>query len=91
MDVVADFPADAESAEPVQQGEALLDDPAVHPQAGTLGFAATSEDRRDPSLADLLAVFVVVVGAVGIDRLRTPPEPPTAAPAAGTAWISGMS
>jgi hypothetical protein len=36
VDVVADLPADAEPAEPVQQGEALLDHPAVHAQAGAM-------------------------------------------------------
>ena len=30
MDVVADLPADPQAAEPVQQGEGLLDHPAVH-------------------------------------------------------------
>jgi hypothetical protein len=36
-------------------------------------FAAASDDWPDAGLADLLAVLVVVVAAVGVERARTPP------------------
>ena len=63
MDVLADLPADAQPAEPVQQGEALLHDPAVHTQPGAMLGAAARNDRGDPGGPDLLAVLVVVVAA----------------------------
>src|SRR5438552_16264237 len=34
-------------------------------------LAATGDDRLDPSLAELLAVFVMVVAAIGVERIRT--------------------
>jgi hypothetical protein len=34
-------------------------------------LAATGDDRLDPSLANLLAVFVMVVAAIGVERIRT--------------------
>src|SRR5713226_3485049 len=34
-------------------------------------LAATGDDRLDPSLANLLAVFVMVVAAIGGERIRT--------------------
>ena len=45
VDVVADLPADAQPAEPVQQRDGLLDDPAVHAQAGAVFGAAAGDDR----------------------------------------------
>ena len=78
MNVVADFPADAQPAEPVQQGEALLDDPAVHAQAGAVLHAAPGDDRGDPGGPDLLAVLVVVVAAVCVNPVRAPAGPAAA-------------
>ncbi len=75
MDVIADLPADAQPAEPVQQGQGLLDDPAVCAQPGAVFGAAPGDDRGDAFLPDLGAVFVVVIAAVGIDRCRSPPTP----------------
>src|SRR3984893_78016 len=34
-------------------------------------LAATGDDRLDPSLANLLAVFVMVVAVIGVERIRT--------------------
>jgi hypothetical protein len=34
-------------------------------------LAATGDDRLDSSLANLLAVFVIVVAAIGVERIRT--------------------
>ena len=36
MDVVADLPADAQAAEPVQQAEGLLDHPPIDTHAGAV-------------------------------------------------------
>lgn len=62
MDVVTDLPADAQSPEPVQQRERLLDDPAVLAQPGAVLGAATGDDGRDAHCLDLPAVLIVVVG-----------------------------
>jgi hypothetical protein len=40
VDIVADLPADTQPAEPVQQGETLLNHPAVHAQPGAMLGAA---------------------------------------------------
>jgi hypothetical protein len=34
-------------------------------------LAATDDGRLDPSLANLPAVFVMVVAAIGVERIRT--------------------
>ena len=52
-------------------GETLLNDPAVYAQPGIMLLAATGDDRLDPSLANLLAVFVMVVAAIGVERIGT--------------------
>ncbi len=70
MDVVADLPADAQSPEPVQQGEALLDDPAVHAQPGPVLGASSRDERRDAVLPHQRAVLVVVVAPVGVEGVR---------------------
>jgi len=44
MDVVADLPADAQSAEPMQQRERPLDDPAVPAQPGAVPGATADAD-----------------------------------------------
>jgi hypothetical protein len=49
----------------VQQSQGLLDHPAVGAQPGAVFGAAPGDDRRDALLADLGAVFVVVIAAVG--------------------------
>ena len=66
VDVVANLPADAQAAEPVQQRDRAFDDPAVHPQPGAV-FSATSGDVwGDLEPTDLVAVGFVVIAAVGI-------------------------
>lgn len=73
MDVVADLPADARAAEPVQQRQRLLDHPPVHAQAGTVLDAAAGDERPDALGTDLPAVGVVVVAPVGVDPVRSAP------------------
>src|SRR2546429_3529205 len=75
VDVVADLPADAQPAEPVQQGQRLLDHPAVGAQPRAMFGAAPGNHGRKALLADLDAVVVVVIAAVGVDLLRAPARP----------------
>jgi hypothetical protein len=79
VDVGADLPADAQTAEPVQQGEALLNDPAVDAQPGAMLRAPAGDHRLDPGSPDLLAVFVVVIAAVSVYRIRPLPRRAAAA------------
>ena len=79
MDVVADLPAGAQAAEPVQQRDGLLDHPAVHAQARTMLGAAAGDDRGDALGPDLGAVFAVVIAAVGVEAVRALAGPPAAA------------
>jgi len=70
VDVVADLPADAQPAEPVQQRDGLLDHPAVHAQARPVFSAAAGDHRGDALGPDLAAVLVMVIAPVGVDRIR---------------------
>lgn len=65
VDVGSAFPADAEAFEAVEPGEAAFDDPAVFAQSDAVEGAAAGDGRHDAALADLVAVDVVVVPAVG--------------------------
>lgn len=60
VEVVADLPADAQAAEPVQQRDRSFHDPAVHAQAGAVPGAvpgaAPGEVRGDLEPADLVPV-----------------------------------
>jgi hypothetical protein len=80
VDVVADLPADAQAAEPVQQGDGLLDHPAVSSAAGAVRGAAAGDDRLDALGPDQRAVLVMVIGAVG-EHLHRPLAGPAAPPA----------
>ncbi|WP_435808578.1 hypothetical protein [Streptomyces afghaniensis] len=66
VDFVADLPADAQAAEPVQQRDRCFHDPAVLPQAGAVPGAARSEVRGDLEPTDLVPVDLVVIAAVGV-------------------------
>jgi hypothetical protein len=90
--VVADLPADAQSPKPVQEGEGLLDNPAVPAQAGTVVGAASGGDRRDTDRLDLRAVLVVVIGPIGGQGVWPSPRATAATRTGGRAWISlGLS
>src|SRR5215467_543009 len=45
--------------------------PSGRRKPGIMLLAATGDDRLDPSLANLLAVFVMVVAAIGVEHIRT--------------------
>jgi hypothetical protein len=53
--------------------------------------ASAADDGRDADRLDLLAVPVVVVGAVGEHRFRSVPGRPRRPRTGGIAWMSGMS
>lgn len=76
MHLVAAVVADEQPFELVQPGEGALDDPAVAAQAGAVRGLATSEFGGDAAPAELAAVLVVVVAAVGAETIR-----PSAGPA----------
>lgn len=65
MDVIADLPADAQSAEPVQQRDGLFDSPAIDPEPGAVLGSAFGELRLDSLGLHELAVLVEAVGSVG--------------------------
>jgi len=69
MDVVADLPADAQAAKPVQQSDRSFRDPAVDAEAGAVFGAAPGDARNDLHGADPVAIGLVVVAAVGIQRV----------------------
>jgi hypothetical protein len=79
VDVVADLPADAQPAEPVQQGDGLLDDPAAYAQAGAVRDAAAADVRGDTRRADLPAALVMIVDPVCIQRRRSMATPAASA------------
>src|ERR671938_424838 len=72
--------ADAQPLERVQPGEAALDHPALLAQPGAVGDAAAGDPRGDAALAELAAVGVVVVAAVG-EQLARSAAGPAASPA----------
>jgi hypothetical protein len=71
VDVSAALVAGPESFEGVQPGEAALDHPALLAQAGAVGDAAAGDPWGDPAGAQLAAVDVVVVAAVGEQLARS--------------------
>ena len=77
MDVGAAFVARAQPFEGVQPGEAALDHPALLAQAGAGCDAAAGDPRSDAAGAQLAAVDVVVVAAVGEQLARSSSWPAT--------------
>jgi hypothetical protein len=71
VDLVAAVVADEQPFELVEPGEGALDDPAVAAKSGAVAGVAAGDLRGDPALAELAAVFVVVVAAVGVDPFGT--------------------
>lgn len=66
MEVGASLVADAESFELVQPGKRPLHHPTHLPQPGTVGDAASGDQRFDAALPQQAAVLVEVVAPVGV-------------------------
>jgi hypothetical protein len=69
VDVVADFPADTQPAEPVQECHGLFHDPADLAESGAVFGAFAGQDRGDAEVLDGCAVRLGVVGPVGVHRV----------------------
>ncbi len=98
MDVGAALVAGAEPLEGVQPGKAALDHPALAAEAEAVGDAAAGNPRGDAARAQLPAVGVEVVAAVGEQLPRSPNSSrgrrrgrPRRPRIDGTASTSGMS
>jgi hypothetical protein len=79
VDVVAAVGADEEATVVVEPGEGALDDPAVAAETGAVRRLTASDHGFDAALPDEAAVLVVVVAAVGEQRLgpsSRPADPP---------------
>lgn len=66
MEIGSALVAGAEPSELVQPGEGALNDPAHLAQAGTVGDAASGDQRLDAPIPQQAAVLVEVVASVGI-------------------------
>jgi hypothetical protein len=73
VDLAAAVVADEQSFELVEPGEGAFDDPAVAAEPRAVVGLASCDLWRDPALAELAAVAVVVVAAVGADTLGSSP------------------
>jgi hypothetical protein len=65
----AAFVADVESVELMEPGEGALDDPAPAAESGAVVGHAARDQRCDAECAQLAAVELVVVAAIGDDTL----------------------
>jgi hypothetical protein len=71
VDVVVAIGAQEQSAAVVQPGEGAFDHPAVAAESGAVRGLAAGDDRLDPALPEQPPVLVVVVAAVGEQRVRS--------------------
>lgn len=70
MHVGSPLPPDPQTTEAVQPRKTPFDHPAIDAQSRTVPGTAAGDSRHDASGADLVAVDVVVVAAVGEQRIR---------------------
>lgn len=91
VDVSPAFPADAQASEAVEPGEGPLDHSPVSAQSCAVPGAAAGDGWHDASLADLVAVRIVVVAAVGEERVRLAAGRPTRPRTGGIASSNGSS
>jgi hypothetical protein len=78
--VVADLPADPQTAEVVQEREGTLDNPSLSAQAGAVFGVAACDQWPDAEFAYQSPVLVVVVSAVGEDHVGASAGPAARAP-----------
>ena len=74
MDVVESVGAQQEAAAVVEPSEGALDDPPVAAEPGSVLGLAAGDDRFHAALPDEPTVLVVVVAAIGKQRLRSTPR-----------------
>jgi hypothetical protein len=75
VDVIVAVGADEEASAVVEPGEGSFDDPAVLAEPGAVFGLASRDHGFDAALPDEAAVLVVVVAAVGEQRLGSPAGP----------------
>jgi hypothetical protein len=80
VDVVATVGADEEAPAVVEPGEGAFDDPSVVAKPGAVFGLASRDHWLDAAFPDEAAVLVVVVAAIGEQRLRSSARSPDAAP-----------
>lgn len=73
VDVGPAFPVDSQSPEAVQPSETPLYHPPVDAKSGAVPGVSAGDGWHDDSGADLVTVDVVVVAAVGEQRVRLAP------------------
>lgn len=73
VDVGPAFPADSQPPEAVQPGETSLYNPPVDAKSGAVPGVSAGDGWHDASGADLVTVDVVVVAAVGEQKIRLAP------------------
>jgi hypothetical protein len=78
--VVADLPADPQTAEVVQEREGTLNDPSLSAQAGAVFGVAACDQWPDAEFAYQSPVLVVVVSAVREDHVGASAGPAALAP-----------
>jgi hypothetical protein len=69
VDVGSAFPTDPQAPEAMQPRKASFDHPAVRAQSGAMACSAAGNGRHDAAVADLVAVDVVAVAAIGEQRV----------------------
>ena len=90
MHVVADLPADPQTAEVVQEREGTLDDPSLSAQTGAVLSVAACDQWPDAEFAYQSPVLVVVVSAVREDHVGASAGRPHLPRTGGTTSSSGM-
>jgi hypothetical protein len=79
VDLVEPVGAQQESAAVVEPGEGAFNDPAIAAEMGSVLGLAASDHRLDATPPEEPAVLVVVVAAIGEQRLRPATRPATTA------------
>lgn len=96
MDVAAVFPSDVEPSEPVQQCQGPFDDVAGAAESGAVGLAVAGDLGTDALGVEELAVFVMVVAAVGLHGPGAPAGRPglprigRIASIKGSSWVTSL-
>jgi len=79
VDLVVAVGAQEQPAAVVEPGEGAFDDPAVAAEPGSVFGVTARDDRFDATLPDETTVLVVVVAAIGEQRVWSPARSAAAA------------